>query len=94
SGAEPIAATDCLNFGSPDKPEVFWQIEKSADGIAAACRTLNAPIIGGNVSMSNEVNGVPVYPTPTMGLVGIIHDLSQVTTTSFKQAGDAIYLIG
>ncbi|MGG0670535.1 phosphoribosylformylglycinamidine synthase subunit PurL [Lederbergia citrisecunda] len=94
SGAEPIAATDCLNFGSPDKPEVFWQIEKSADGIAAACRTLNAPIIGGNVSMSNEVNGVPVYPTPTMGLVGLIHDLSQVTTTSFKQAGDAIYLIG
>ncbi|WP_060208873.1 phosphoribosylformylglycinamidine synthase subunit PurL [Sporosarcina koreensis] len=94
SGAEPIAATDCLNFGSPDKPEVFWQIEKSADGIAVACRTLNAPIIGGNVSMSNEVNGVPVYPTPTMGLVGLIHDLSQVTTTSFKQAGDAIYLIG
>ncbi|MFS0690413.1 phosphoribosylformylglycinamidine synthase subunit PurL [Sporosarcina sp. 179-K 8C2 HS] len=94
SGAEPIAATDCLNFGSPDKPEVFWQIEKSADGIAEACRTLNSPIIGGNVSMSNEVNGVPVYPTPTMGLVGLIHDLSQVTTTSFKQAGDAIYLIG
>jgi len=94
SGAEPIAATDCLNFGSPDKPEVFWQIEKSADGIAEACRTLNAPIIGGNVSMSNEVNGVPVYPTPTMGLVGLVHDLSQVTTTSFKQAGDVIYLIG
>ncbi|WP_339253782.1 phosphoribosylformylglycinamidine synthase subunit PurL [Sporosarcina sp. FSL W8-0480] len=94
SGAEPIAATDCLNFGSPDKPEVFWQIEKSADGIAEACRTLNAPIIGGNVSMSNEVNGVPVYPTPTMGLVGIVHDLNQVTTTEFKQAGDAIYLIG
>ncbi|MDW0117924.1 phosphoribosylformylglycinamidine synthase subunit PurL [Sporosarcina thermotolerans] len=94
SGAEPIAATDCLNFGSPDKPEVFWQIEKSADGISEACRTLNAPIIGGNVSMSNEVNGVPVYPTPTMGLVGIVHDLQQVTTTEFKQAGDAIYLIG
>ncbi|MDN4608285.1 phosphoribosylformylglycinamidine synthase subunit PurL [Sporosarcina highlanderae] len=94
SGAEPIAATDCLNFGSPDKPEVFWQIEKSADGIAEACRTLNTPIIGGNVSMSNEVNGVPVYPTPTMGLVGIVHDLQQVTTTAFKQAGDVIYLIG
>ncbi|WOV86704.1 phosphoribosylformylglycinamidine synthase subunit PurL [Sporosarcina oncorhynchi] len=94
SGAEPIAATDCLNFGSPDKPEVFWQVEKSADGISEACRKLNAPIIGGNVSMSNEVNGVPVYPTPTMGLVGIVHDLSQVTTTAFKQAGDAIYVIG
>lgn len=94
SGAEPIAATDCLNFGSPDKPEVFWQIEKSADGISEACRKLNSPIIGGNVSMSNEVNGVPVYPTPTMGLVGIVHDLSQVTTTAFKQAGDVIYVIG
>lgn len=94
AGAEPIASTDCLNFGSPDKPEVFWQIEKSADGIAAACRTLNAPIIGGNVSMSNEVNGVPVYPTPTMGLVGIVHDLSHVVTTEFKRAGDMIYLIG
>ncbi|GKV57307.1 phosphoribosylformylglycinamidine synthase subunit PurL [Sporosarcina sp. NCCP-2222] len=94
SGAEPIAATDCLNFGSPDKPEVFWQIEKSADGISEACSTLNAPIIGGNVSMSNEVNGVPVYPTPTIGMVGIVHNLVDVTTTVFKQAGDQIYLIG
>ncbi|WP_153731598.1 phosphoribosylformylglycinamidine synthase subunit PurL [Sporosarcina obsidiansis] len=94
SGAEPIALTDCLNFGSPDKPEVFWQLEKSADGISEACRKLNAPVIGGNVSLSNEVNGVPIYPTPTIGLVGIVHDLTEVTTTSFKQAGDAIYVIG
>ncbi|ARD47824.1 phosphoribosylformylglycinamidine synthase subunit PurL [Sporosarcina sp. P33] len=94
SGAEPIALTDCLNFGSPDKPEVFWQLEKSADGISEACRKLNAPVIGGNVSLSNEVNGVPIYPTPTIGLVGIVHDLNQVTTPGFKQAGDAIYLIG
>ncbi|PIC70183.1 phosphoribosylformylglycinamidine synthase II [Sporosarcina sp. P18a] len=94
SGAEPIALTDCLNFGSPDKPEVFWQLEKSADGISEACRKLNAPVIGGNVSLSNEVNGVPIYPTPTIGLVGIVHDLGQVTTPGFKQAGDAIYLIG
>ncbi|PIC82653.1 phosphoribosylformylglycinamidine synthase subunit PurL [Sporosarcina sp. P1] len=94
SGAEPIALTDCLNFGSPDKPEVFWQLEKSAEGISEACRKLNAPVIGGNVSLSNEVNGVPIYPTPTIGLVGIVHDLSQVTTPGFKQAGDAIYLIG
>lgn len=94
SGAEPIALTDCLNFGSPDKPEVFWQLEKSADGISEACRKLNAPVIGGNVSLSNEVNGVSIYPTPTIGLVGLVHDLKQVTTPSFKQAGDAIYLIG
>ncbi|MFS0577503.1 phosphoribosylformylglycinamidine synthase subunit PurL [Sporosarcina sp. 179-K 3D1 HS] len=94
SGAEPIAITDCLNFGSADKPEVFWHLEKSADGISEACLKLNAPVISGNVSLSNEVNGVPVYPTPTIGMVGIVHDLSQVTTTVFKNAGDAIYLIG
>ena len=94
SGAEPIAITDCLNFGSADKPEVFWQFEKSAEGISDACRKLNAPVISGNVSLSNEVNGVPVYPTPTIGMVGLVHELSQVTTTEFKQAGDVIYLIG
>lgn len=94
SGAEPIAITDCLNFGSPDKPEVFWQFEKSAAGISDACIKLNAPVISGNVSLSNEVNGVPVYPTPTIGMVGLVHDLSQVTTTGFKQAGDIIYVIG
>ncbi|MEK5037028.1 phosphoribosylformylglycinamidine synthase subunit PurL [Sporosarcina sp. FSL K6-3457] len=94
SGAEPIAITDCLNFGSADKPEVFWQLEKSADGISDACIKLNAPVISGNVSLSNEVNGVPIYPTPTIGMVGLVHDLSQVTTTAFKQAGDAIYVIG
>ena len=94
SGAEPIAVTDCLNFGSADKPEVFWQLEKSADGISEACIKLNAPVISGNVSLSNEVNGVPIYPTPTIGMVGIIHELSQVTTTEFKRAGDIIYVIG
>ncbi len=94
SGAEPIAITDCLNFGSADKPEVFWQLEKSADGISEACIKLNAPVISGNVSLSNEVNGVPIYPTPTIGMVGLVHDLSHVTTTAFKRAGDAIYVIG
>ncbi len=94
SGAEPIAVTDCLNYGSPDKPEVFWQLDKSADGISEACRKLNAPVISGNVSLSNEVNGVPIYPTPTIGMVGLVHDLSQVTTTEFKNAGDIIYVIG
>ena len=85
SGAEPIAITDCLNFGSADKPEVFWQFEKSAEGISEACIKLNAPVISGNVSLSNEVNGVPIYPTPTIGMVGLVHDLSQVTTTEVKQ---------
>lgn len=94
SGAEPIAITDCLNFGSADKPEVFWQFQQSAAGISDACRKLNAPVISGNVSLSNEVNGVPIYPTPTIGMVGLVHDLSQVTTTKFKNAGDIIYVIG
>jgi len=94
SGAEPIAITDCLNYGSADKPEVFWQLEKSADGISEACVQFNTPVISGNVSLSNEVNGVPVYPTPTIGMVGIVHDLSEVTTTVFKNAGDFIYMIG
>ncbi len=94
SGAEPIALTDCLNFGNPDKPEVFWQFEKSADGISAACLALDSPVISGNVSMSNEVNGQAVYPTPTIGMVGLVHDLSHTTTTEFKAAGDVIYMIG
>jgi phosphoribosylformylglycinamidine synthase subunit PurL len=94
SGAEPIAITDCLNFGNPDKPEVFWQFEKSAAGISEACIKLNAPVISGNVSMSNEVNGVAIYPTPTIGMVGLVHDLSHVTTTEFKNADDVIYIIG
>lgn len=94
SGAEPIAITDCLNFGNPDKPEVFWQFEKAADGISAACLALDSPVISGNVSMSNEVDGVAIYPTPTIGMVGLVHDLAHVTTTSAKEAGDHIYLIG
>lgn len=94
SGAEPLALTDCLNFGNPDKPEVFWQFEKAADGISAACLAVGSPVISGNVSMSNEVNGVAIQPTPTIGMVGLVHDLSHVTTTSAKAAGDVIYVIG
>ncbi|MFD0944556.1 phosphoribosylformylglycinamidine synthase subunit PurL [Savagea faecisuis] len=94
SGAEPIAITDCLNFGSPDKPEVFWQLEQSADGISAACLALDTPVIGGNVSLSNEVNGQSVKPTPTIGMVGLVNDLSEVTSSTAQQEGDAIYVIG
>ena len=94
SGGEPLAITDCLNFGNPEKPEIFWQIEKSADGIAAACTALNAPVIGGNVSLYNERSGVAVYPTPTIGMVGLVKELEHVTTQHVKQAGDIVYLIG
>ncbi|OCA88590.1 phosphoribosylformylglycinamidine synthase II [Bacillus sp. FJAT-27225] len=94
SGAEPLAITDNLNFGSPEKPEIFWQMEKAADGISAACRTLNAPVIGGNVSLYNETNGNAIYPTPVIGMVGLVKDISHITTQQFKQAGDLIYLLG
>jgi phosphoribosylformylglycinamidine synthase II len=94
SGAEPLAVTDNLNFGNPEKPEIFWQIEKSADGIAEACRALNTPVIGGNVSLYNETNGTAIYPTPVIGMVGLITDLDHITTQNFKQTGDLIYLLG
>jgi phosphoribosylformylglycinamidine synthase subunit PurL len=94
SGAEPLAITDCLNFGNPEKPEIFWQIEKAADGISEACRTLETPVIGGNVSLYNESNGAAVYPTPVIGMVGLISDLDHITTQAFKEAGDLVYLIG
>ncbi|SES41777.1 phosphoribosylformylglycinamidine synthase subunit PurL [Psychrobacillus sp. OK032] len=94
SGAKPLAITDCLNFGNPENPEIFWQLEKSADGIAEACIALDSPVIGGNVSLYNERSGTAVYPTPTIGLVGLVEDLAHVTTQSVKQAGDILYVIG
>ncbi|MFC5541695.1 MAG: phosphoribosylformylglycinamidine synthase subunit PurL [Bacilli bacterium] len=94
SGGEPLAITDCLNFGNPEKPEIFWQLEKSADGIAAACTALETPVISGNVSLYNEHSGQAVYPTPTIGMVGLVEDLSHVTTQEVKQAGDIVYLLG
>ncbi|WP_397540135.1 phosphoribosylformylglycinamidine synthase subunit PurL [Rummeliibacillus pycnus] len=94
SGGKPLAITDCLNFGNPEKPEIFWQIEKSADGISAACEALQSPVIGGNVSLYNERSGVAIYPTPTIGMVGLVEDLAHTTTQSLKAEGDLIYLIG
>ncbi|MGG5252438.1 phosphoribosylformylglycinamidine synthase subunit PurL [Neobacillus sp. SM06] len=94
SGAEPLAITDNLNFGNPEKPEVFWQIEKAADGMSEACRVLNTPVIGGNVSLYNETSGTAVYPTPVVGMVGLVADLNHITTQQFKESGDLIYLIG
>ncbi|MCT8136630.1 phosphoribosylformylglycinamidine synthase subunit PurL [Anaerobacillus sp. CMMVII] len=94
SGAQPLGVTDCLNYGNPEKPEIFWQLEKSTDGLSEACRELETPVIGGNVSLYNERSGVAVYPTPVIGMVGLIEDLEYITTQSFKQAGHLIYLIG
>lgn len=94
SGAEPLAITDNLNFGSPDKPEIFWQMERAVEGLAEACRELNTPVIGGNVSLYNENASGAIYPTPVVGMVGLIHDLDHITTQDFKQEGDVIVLLG
>ncbi|MED2974685.1 phosphoribosylformylglycinamidine synthase subunit PurL [Fictibacillus sp. B-59209] len=94
SGAEPLAITDCLNYGNPEKPEIFWQLEKSVDGMSEACRTLSTPVIGGNVSLYNETKGVAVYPTPVIGMVGLISHLDHITTQYFKTPGDLVYVIG
>lgn len=94
SGGVPLGLTDGLNYGSPDKPEIFWQLEKSTDGMSEACRVLETPVIGGNVSLYNETAGVAIYPTPVIGMVGLIEDIDHITTQSFKQAGDVIYLLG
>lgn len=94
SGGKPLAITDCLNYGSPDKPEVFWELSHSADGIAKACEMLETPVISGNVSLYNETDGQAIYPTPVIGMVGLIEDHAYITTQEFKQVGDLIYLVG
>ncbi|OJG75884.1 phosphoribosylformylglycinamidine synthase 2 [Enterococcus quebecensis] len=94
SGGQPLAITDCLNYGSPDKPESFWELWTSADGIAKACEVLETPVISGNVSLYNETNGKSIYPTPVIGMVGLIENLSDITTQEFKNVGDLIYVLG
>ncbi|WP_341346562.1 phosphoribosylformylglycinamidine synthase subunit PurL [Paenibacillus sp. FSL H3-0469] len=94
SGAQPLAITDNLNFGSPEKPEIFWQMERAVDGMAEACRVLDTPVIGGNVSLYNENASGSIYPTPVVGMVGLIEDTDHITTQAFKQEGDAVLLLG
>jgi phosphoribosylformylglycinamidine synthase len=93
SGARPIAATNCLNFGSPEKPEVMWQFSQAIDGIGQACTALGTPITGGNVSFYNETLGKSIYPTPVIGVLGILEDASRVVKIALRNAGDAIVLL-
>ena len=93
SGGKPVAATNCLNFGNPEHPEVMWQFSEVVDGITEACNAFGTPITGGNVSFYNETFGEDIYPTPVMGLVGILEDLSLATPSSFRDSGDAILLV-
>jgi len=92
-GARPIAATNCLNFGSPEKPEVMWQFSEVIDGLTAACKELGTPITGGNVSFYNETLGKSIYPTPVIGVLGVIEDASHVLKMAFREEGDVILLL-
>ena len=93
TGARPIAATNCLNFGNPEKPEVMWQFSEAIDGVAEACRALEAPITGGNVSFYNETLGSPIYPTPILGVLGLIEDADCALGSGFRNEGDLIVLL-
>ncbi len=94
TGAEPVAITDCLNFGNPYDPEVYWTFREAMRGIGDACRALNTPVTGGNVSFHNESKEFAIYPTPTIGMLGIIDNIDNVMSADFKNEGDEIYLIG
>ncbi len=93
SGARPIAATNCLNFGSPEKPEVMWQFSQAIDGVGEACVALGTPITGGNVSFYNETLGKSIYPTPVIGILGLLEDATKVLKVAFRNEGDAIVLL-
>ena len=94
SGGIPLAITNCLNFGNPYKPEVYWQFTEAIEGMGEACRFFDTPVTGGNVSFYNESPNVAVYPTPTIGMVGLIEDVKNVTTSNFKNENDLIYVLG
>jgi phosphoribosylformylglycinamidine synthase subunit PurL len=94
TGAEPIGATNNLNFGNPERPEIMWQFGEAVRGIGDACRALEVPITGGNVSLYNETEGRAIYPTPVLGVVGLIDDASRTCTRTFKQLGAAVLLLG
>ena len=94
SGARPLAITDCLNFGNPENPEVMWQFGQACEGIKEACAALTTPVIGGNVSLYNETNGVSVFPTPSIATVGVNDDQNNVLMSSFQAEGNALYLVG
>ncbi len=94
TGARPAAITDCLNFGNPEKSEVYWQLKESVEGMADACRQLEVPVVSGNVSLYNDTSGVSVWPTPVVGMVGVIEDIDKITRAGFGAAGDVIVLVG
>jgi phosphoribosylformylglycinamidine synthase len=94
TGALPVAITDCLNLGNPERPDVYYQLKEVVRGIARACRALKIPVISGNVSLYNETNNVAIFPTPAIGLAGVLEDVDKRCTAGFKDPGDHVYLLG
>ena len=93
-GAEPIGLTDCLNFGNPERPEVMWQFAEVIEGMSEACRKIGVPVVSGNVSFYNETEGENIHPTPTVGMVGLVENGSNICPTAFQREGDLIVLLG
>jgi phosphoribosylformylglycinamidine synthase len=93
-GARPLAVTNCLNFASPERPEVMWSFSEVIDGMAEACRAFNTPVVSGNVSFYNETEGRGILPTPVIGMIGLVEDVRRVVQTGFKQEGNVIALLG
>jgi phosphoribosylformylglycinamidine synthase len=94
AGATPIGATNCLNFGNPERPEIMWQLVEAIEGMADACKALDIPITGGNVSLYNETDGRAIFPTPVLGVVGMMDDASKITTRMFKRASAIVVVLG
>jgi phosphoribosylformylglycinamidine synthase II len=93
-GGEPLAITDCLNFGNPEKPEIMWQFAEAVRGLSDACRALGTPVISGNVSLYNETEGQGIFPTPTVGMVGLVEPVDRTCSSRFRNAGDVVLLVG
>jgi phosphoribosylformylglycinamidine synthase len=94
AGGRPLAATNCLNFGNPERPAIMWQLAQAVEGIGEACRALGTPITGGNVSLYNETDGRAIYPTPVIGVIGLLEHADRVVTRRFQASGDVILLLG
>ncbi len=93
-GGEPIAITDCLNFGNPEKPEIMWQFAECVRGIGDACRAFGTPVVSGNVSLYNETEGQGIFPTPSVGMVGLVEPVERSCQSAFRNAGDVVAVVG
>ncbi|MYM18804.1 phosphoribosylformylglycinamidine synthase subunit PurL [Brevibacterium sp. 5221] len=94
TGARPLAVTDCLNFGSPEDPEIMWQFAQAVEGLARGCQDLGVPVTGGNVSLYNQTGGVAIHPTPVVGVLGVLDDVARRTPSGWRESGLTIYLLG